>query len=255
MRKLVVFIVFCLTSYTGISQHVLLGPTAGIQASRAYFDEPAYHDTYQSLIAPAYHVGIISNFKVSDLFSLHTEVLYNQSAKKIKGKEFYLLNTERYQFITVPLLLRSSFRMGHSQYYVNVGPDLSYWLGGSGKIRTDELYDHRLEELSYKIKLEEGISTLDVYYIEKPNRFLLGLDIGAGAMLPIRDKYLMLDLRYTWGHTNLRNDATNYLLEFLNYESNLVHTHHLLSFSVAYLFEFDFLTMRTKGKSTSKGEQ
>lgn len=254
MRILIGFLLFFFLSYPGTSQHVLLGPKVGIQASKAFFDDEVYGDSYNSLITPTYHVGIVANFKVTDLFSLQTEVLYNQTTKKVKGKEFYLLNTERYQLITVPLLLRTTFKSGFNQYYFNVGPNLSYWIGGSGKIRTDELYDHGLQELSYKLKFGNSASTLDVYYVEKPNHFLLGLDIGAGVMLPVRDKYLMLDLRYTWGHTNLQNAGINYM-GFLNYESNLAHANHVLSFSVAYLFEFDFLTMMTKGKSTSKGEK
>lgn len=251
MKILIVFFLSIFLVHPSISQHILLGPKVGIQASKAFFDDKPYHDSYKSRIAYTYHMGAVSNIKVSDLFSLHTEILYNQTAKKVKGKEYNLLNIERYRLITVPLLLRTTFRQGYNQYYFNIGPNLSYWVGGSGSIRTDELDDHGLERLPYQLKFGDGVGEFDVYYIENTNRFLLGLDIGVGTMLPVMDKYLMLDLRYTWGHTNMGKSDANYM-NFLYYESNLAHANHVLSFSVAYLFEFDFLTMRTKGKSKSK---
>lgn len=252
--RVVVFFLFIILAYPGNSQHILLGPKMGIQASKAVFDDKEYDETYKSLLTATYHMGVVSNIKVTDLFSLQTEVLYNQTAKKIKGEAYHLNNTERYHLITVPLLLRTTLRHGYNQYYLNVGPNLSYWIGGRGNVRTEELDDHGLQELSYLLRFGDGANSLGVYHVAEPNHVLFGLDIGGGVMLPVMNQFIMLDLRYTWAHTNLGKTDAKYM-DFLYYKSNHAHANQVFTFSVAYLFEFDFLTLMTKGKSKSKGEK
>ncbi len=250
MRWYFVFFIFSLIVNNGLAQHILVGPKVGVQVCRAaYEDKKFYHDFSSELIG-TYQAGVVSNIKVSELFSLETEIIYNQTGKKIIGKDQYSLVRERYEYLTFPLLLRASYRHGYQQYYFNVGPNLSYWLRGTGKIRIPELLEGDMEPLPYTIKFGEGQISPETYYISDPNRLLLGLDVGAGAMLPINQQFLMLDLRFTWAHTNLGKKEATYM-DFLFYKDRLAHANHVLSFSVAYLFEFDFLTMMTKGKSKS----
>lgn len=251
MKHIFVFFLFISLGYPSISQHVLIGPKAGIQATRAFFDDEEYYNEYRSLPALNYHAGVVGNIKVTDLFSLHTELLLNQTGKKLKGKDDYSLARERYRNLTAPVLLRASFPIGYNQVYINAGPNLSYWLGGRGSIRIPELLEGDIEELDYSIRFGDRIDVAGAFYVSDPNRLQLGIDIGAGALLPMGRDFLMVDLRYTWGHTNMAKTESSYM-NFLFFNDDLAYANHGLSLSVAYLFEFDFFTMMTKGKSKSK---
>src|SRR5690606_4507484 len=115
-------------------------------------------------------------------------------------------------YLSVPLLLRTSFRRGYTDYYFNVGPNLQYWLGGHGNIMLDELIEPGYPQgVKYDISFGEGQTSFEEVYPTKPNRLQLGLDIGGGALLPMKKQFLMLDLRYTWGHTHLGKEGGRYL--------------------------------------------
>ncbi len=253
MKNCFVLFVFVVCSSPLMAQHLLVGPKAGLQTTRAFYTHKEYYEDYKSKLALSYHVGAVLNVKVSEFFSLQTEVLYNQTAKKLKGTDRYSINTERYHNISVPLLLRASFGQGQQRYYFNVGPNISYWLGGSGKIKIPELLEgEEVEELQYKIKFGEGNGfEPGVFYIAHPNRLQLGLDVGAGVMVPMMNKFLMVDVRYTWANTYMAKDDTPYM-NFIFFKDDLRYTNHVLSLSVAYLFDFDIYTMLTKGKSKNK---
>ncbi len=253
MKNCFVLFVFLLCSSQIMAQHLLVGPKAGIQTTRAFYSQKEYYEDYKSRPALAYHVGAVLNVKVSELFSLQTEALYNQTAKRLKGTDHYSVNTERYHNLSVPLLLRTSFGNGQQRYYFNIGPNISYWLGGSGRIKIPELLEGEdTEELAYKIKFGEKTSyEPNAFYVNHPNRLQFGLDLGGGVMVPLMDKFLMVDIRYTWAHTYMVKENAPYT-NFIFFEDDLRYTNHVLSLSVAYLFDLDVRTMLTKGKSKDK---
>lgn len=250
MKYVFVFFLIALISEMSFAQQMLIGPKAGFQMSRAYADDPHFYDDFDSRFLPAYQAGVVANVKVTNIFSLQAEALYNQTAKRMVGDDGYSFQNERYHNITVPALLRASYTAGINQFYINVGPSISYWLGGSGKLKIYELQEAGSDTLPYNIKFGESLLEDDAFYVSQPNRLLFSLEAGIGAMLPMRQNFLMLDLRYSWGHTNLAKNDSQYMY-FLNYNGRINHATEVISFSVAYLFELDFLEM-LKGKSEGK---
>lgn len=247
-----IFVVFLIAFIAEVSfaQHLLIGPKAGFQMSRAYADDPHFYDDFHSRFLPAYQAGVVANFKVTNIFSLETEVLYNQTGKRMVGDDNYSFQNERYHNISIPALLRASYTAGMNQFYINIGPGISYWLGGRGKLKIPELQDAGVKVLPYDIAFGEIPLEGDAFYVSKPNRLLFSLEAGIGAILPVHQNFLMLDLRYSWGHTDLAKHDSQYMY-FLNYDGRIHHSTEVISFSVAYLFELDFLEM-LKGKSTDK---
>lgn len=251
MKWIMLFIIGLLSGPFAQSQEVLIGPKIGGGLSRAAFRDWKFEDSFRSQYTYAYQGGLVVNYKVNNVFSLQTEYLFAQIGKHIKGKKTYEKQVERFNYVSVPLLLRTSFRRGYNEFYFNIGPNLQYWLGGHGKILINELLEPGYDNgVNYKIYFGEGETSLTDVYVTKPNRLQLGLDIGCGAMLPMKNQFLMLDLRYTWGHTYLGKEDGRYL-NFIFYEDNLQHANHMITFSVAYLFEFNYLEMK-KGKSDAK---
>lgn len=241
---------FLLSTISVQGQVLRFGPKVGLQATRTIFDETASKERYSSFPSLAFHAGAMVNIKASELFSLQTELLYHQTRKHIENKAAGDWQKETYEYLSLPLLLRFSYPWKHNELYVNAGPSVSYWLAGKGKVFHSEVFEFELDILEYEMAFDGNEDTYR-YIIEEPNRLQLGLDIGAGAILPLGPNYLMVDLRYTFGHTNMAKGAENYLpLSF--YEEDLLHTQQVLSLSVAYLINFDFYTMRTKGKSSGR---
>ncbi|WPP49905.1 outer membrane beta-barrel protein [Catalinimonas niigatensis] len=249
MKKIVLFILlFQLQSAYG--QVLRMGPKAGVQTSRAVYDDKDFYELMQSKYGLGYHTGLVMNVKVSELISLQSELLYNQVIKRLKGNGTSQFNQEKYKFVTLPILLRVSHTLGLNQVYFNAGPNISYWLGGTGRLRTGELAEYNLDELAYTISFDETKDDMDVMVVSHPNRILLGLDLGLGCMLPMGKNHLMLDLRYTLGHTNMAKPETSYI-NIPGFVDNLNYSNDVLSFSCAYLIDFDFFTLSTKGKTIS----
>jgi hypothetical protein len=71
--------------------------------------------------------------------------LYATKGRKVEGKEDPLLtNRARYDFIEMPVIYAVDFRgrLGGGKeykYYFGIGPNVSYWLGGKGKLYNSDL--------------------------------------------------------------------------------------------------------------------
>ncbi len=72
-----------------------------------------------------------------------------------------LKNSARYNYIDMPINYTVDFRgkIGKSKefkYFLGIGPNISYWLGGKGKLYNTDLEEANLGELSYKIKFSKS---------------------------------------------------------------------------------------------------
>lgn len=253
MIRLAILLFFLTIGPLASAQTLLIGPKIGAQAVRPSFKQYTTNAPYQGegKYALAPQIGLVNNIKISDRFSLHTELLYEQRVRKIRDND--LLTVERYHYVSVPAMLRVSQRVGGISYYINGGPRLGYWLGGRGFEESLEIsVDEVVGRQNYKIVFVENIDRLvrtDEKYVHEPNRWQLGLDVGAGALLPVGDTHVMVDIRYSWGHTYMAKSPELYARSISN-NSTLEHAHNMIGVSVAYLFELDFLEMR-RGKSRS----
>lgn len=241
---------YLLSALSAQAQILRFGPKVGIQATRSVYDQPSSKQVYSSYPSLAYHAGGVMNVKVSDMFSLQTELLYLQTRKHVENKLAGDWQRESYQYVSLPMLLRASYPWGHNELYINAGPVVSYWLSGKGKVHHAEVFEFDVDVLEYEMAFSGNEDTYR-YLIREPNRLQLGVDVGLGAVFPMGPNFLMVDLRYTFGHTNMVK-ANNSYLPLSLYREDLLHTQQVLSLSVAYLVDFDFRTMRTKGKSTGK---
>ncbi len=237
------------------SQILLTGPKLGVQVSRPEYENKSNHDYYKRNPGIGWHAGMVMNFKVSKLFSLHTELLFSNITRSVaaKAEDDITRQVEQYKFITAPVMLRTSFHHGYNEYYFNIGPDLSYWLGGKGRLQLEELEEFSISELEYKIYPGlKGNRDINNQRASSPNQLQLGLDMGIGAVFPMQRQSLMVDLRYTWGHSNMGKEDNQYL-DFVEFSDDMRFANQTLSLSVAYLFSFDYLQAR-RGKSINKNK-
>lgn len=178
-------------------------------------------------------------------------------SKNILGTNGYEVNREHYNYLSAPVLLRGTVPLGNFEVYINAGPSVNYWLGGKGFLRHTELIELEIFEVDYRIAFGEQVRdelTSGTIHVTRPNRIQLGLEGGTGVLIPLRDTYLMVDLRYHWGHTNMAKPDSEYV-NLVFYNDNLSFANHSFSVSFAYLYQLDLVKLTRKGKSkTIKGK-
>lgn len=250
------------------SQVVHAGIKAGFNASWIHHDErqSSYDDLYRILPVPGYNAGIVASFKMKDRFFLHTELLYSTKGKLVKGKlDKTLKDRVTYNYIDLPLTYNAYFdakiklkNVKRFKWYVGIGPNFSYWLGGKGTIYNDEFAENEFPELEYKLRFGERgeeLDEIDVIYIRDAKRFQLGVNIGGGILVePVSGRKIMLDARFELGHTWLGNTrSADYVIPVSYKAENMKDRNMGLRLSIMYLFESNLdKKIRNKGKSTKK---
>ena len=247
----------------GKFNHILgklyFGPKTGGHVYKAVFrdDNPLLLDTALDLKSSykfGYNAGVALTYHVSERFSVHTEIYYSREGKKFSGGLLgKFLNDAVYHNIDVPLLFRISFERKVYDWYLSVGPNFSYWLGGNGIIKSDELDEFYIDQTEYKILFrnagKEEVDGKLAVNLEEPNRVQLGLTFGVGAFFhTLPGQHFMVDLRYEIGHSFLGKDE-RVDVGIAEYFENFKSATRLMSVNLGYVFEIN-IGEGKEGRST-----
>ncbi len=252
LKNLLLVVVVLVDFNTGWAQ-LQIGPKIGIQGSRAQFDQIIAHgDSIQSMFKPGYSVGMVVNYDVTKRFSVKNSLSYVNKGKEIKGEfDRDLRHTASYHFIEIPILFSVTFIRPKYRYYFMAGPHISYWMGGSGNYVDRQLAADG-EEFAYKVSFDENVSEGSIW-IDRANRLQFGLDFGGGINLPAgRGKNIAIELKYSYGHTNM-GKVNSSSLGSRTYSDSMEFTNHAISVSGAYLLDLNLKSWR-KGKSTLRSK-
>jgi hypothetical protein len=125
----------------------------------------------------SFQAGITPGFSlVSDLYFMRKGGKLNSNNPLSAGESTLRLNT-----LELPVLARFHF----GKFYLNSGPSIAYNISGTRKI------EGLTTDLSFN-NSQEGFKRLDA-----------GIQIGGGYMFNIKQKRLVLDIRYNYGLTNI----------------------------------------------------
>lgn len=225
--------------------------------SRSVFADKEYRQEYTSGLQPGVNVGVVLNYKVNNLYSLHTELLYSQKGKVSRNKVYIgddVRNRAVYHFIDLPVLLRLSkkknYRRYRVEYYANIGPSLNYWLGGNGTVRSDELEEFTDNDTyHYRIRFKDEPKEGSVH-IPAANRFQMSLDFGGGVLFDLGNgQLIMVDLRNSVGiGKTFMGNSKEVTYGLSNYKDNFEAVNHVYALSVAYLLEIDMQALFLKGR-------
>ena len=241
---------------------VYVGPIAGGQLSWTKFDNTDFYDSYGIKPVLGFHAGANISMKVRNRFFLHTSFIYSTKGRKIEGKDDPMLtNKVRYDYIEVPVIYSVDFRgrLGGGKefkYYFGIGPNISYWLGGRGKLYNsdlDENADFASRDLAYSIAFkgspEDG--SANQMNVAEPNRVQLGLNVASGVVLePQPNQRILILLRYELGHSFLSREGNGTFIPTY-YEDILQSRNKGVRLSVSYMVDLRTKD-RKRGKSTIK---
>lgn len=175
------FFLMLLATATAFAQ-VQIGLRAGANFSTISEGVEAANNA-DELWRPGLVVGLASSFQVGETFALAPEINYSQRGRRIEGTN----NVDiRYNYLEVPVLARLAFG-DVLKGYINAGPSFSYLLGGNRDMDGTSM-DYNVNDAGYK-------------------RFELGGAIGGGVQLDTEVGSFLIDLRYTAGFSNFRENV------------------------------------------------
>lgn len=237
---------------TNAQAQLLIGPKIGVQVVSAQFQKiNDYSDSVRSYLKPGFNIGSVLNLKVNKQFSLQFELNYTLRGKHLETTfEEEIKNKASYHFIESPALLRYSLKKQKLRYFINAGPVLSYWLGGSGKIKAQSPFETEDDVLKYSVSFKDRGDGTEKIFFNDVNRFQIGVDFGFGVQLPVKKgQKMMIEARYNVGHTNYgkKNSVRNAIPE---YNDNLESANSSFNISAAYVFEYAIHGWK-KGKSAT----
>lgn len=264
--KYLIPLVFIFSMSNALAQIVETGIKGGYQFSWTTSDDPDFRSRSKISPVSGYNAGLVLAFKLKERYFLHTEYLFSTKGKIVSdfvtsgGKpDPELVDKITYYYIDVPILYNVQFKgkvdTRHFKWYVGIGPLFSYWLGGKGSIKSQELRENEFDELDYKIKfgIRDDASVKSVY-MDEAKRLQLGLTFGGGIKVepPGRNR-LMFDLRFEMGGTwHGKPESADYRVPS-NYNDNIRARNMGLRGSVIYLYEWNLSKKSlNKGKSTKK---
>lgn len=247
--KVLIIVIFLFITHFSTAQQFVLGVKGGVQAMTNAYPERSTREFFRPGIQAGANGGVFIDFPLPDDFSLVGEFQYNLKGRRVRFNDGNWVNAARYSFFDTPILLRKYFKLPEKEFssfwYINIGPDISYWLGGKGRIITDG------PGVDYTVVFEEpeGNTEIEKMYLHDVNRFLFGLNFGVGyTAYVLGNQRFFVEARFTYGHTYFGKHDSAYL-PVLGFEDNLETNYRLLNISFGYGISIDMRNAK-KGKST-----
>ncbi|HMQ00497.1 MAG TPA: porin family protein [Cyclobacteriaceae bacterium] len=231
------------------AQKFQVGPRIGPLLSFNNFGDNEARESFDTFIKPGFIAGVMVGFPLKDNFSFVVDANYAQKGRTLLFYERAWKNSVTHNHLEGSMLVRKAFDFEFSKgvpgkAFVNIGPNVSYLLGGSGSVSTVAVTQR------YTIVFNE-LPTADFtkMYYNNFNRWMFGLDVGAGFSAPVsKDHQLLTELRFLFGHTYFGQEDSSYI-DLLGFIDNMKANYRVISISLTYVIEQDLKNNR-KGKST-----
>ena len=250
-------------------QQFFLGAKGGVEAFTSRYQNPEIRYNIKNGIRGGMKGGGILIFPLPDEVSFVVELEYSIMGRRTKYFDCSLINKSTYNFIEFPLLLRKTFNLNINNFasgvYVNIGPNIKYWMGGTSKIMEISAFGG---DSKYSIQFSDTLAgnnladidpkTKDpIFYMTmvNPNRFIYGLDFGIGYVAHVLgNQRFYAEARFTYVHTYLGKHNSEIQMQsqvFTNYilQNDLRSAFRVVNLSFGWARHFDFRKLK-KGQST-----
>jgi hypothetical protein len=240
---------FLLMSISAFGQKYSLGVKVSPLMNWSTFGDAEDRDKFSGGLTFGYAGGLFVSFPLKNDFDFFAEGAYSKKGRVVKSQNDTWTNTSEYRMIDLHMLLRKSYKFRleknvPAQWFLNIGPEVSYWLSGKGNIKVEG------PGSDYTIVFDEPpTSDFTKMYMTDANRWLFGLAIGGGVKAPLgRNQHITTEVRFVSGHTYLGQRNTSHI-EILTFEDTMKTNLKILYLNIAYSFDFDVKEGRM-GKST-----
>lgn len=209
MKKIYLTVMMVMLVTAGVMAQAQVGIRAGLNVATVSDDFTLQNEELDQPWRTGLNVGIASQFRTSEVFSIAPELIYTQRGYRVEaagGGEALA----RFNYLSLPLMFRLHFG-DILKGYVNAGPTFSYWLGGQQSSTVPGLFD--VEFGDEKIVFESDTDGSPWAY-DDARRLEVGAAVGGGIMLDTEGGSFLIDLRYVHGFTDMA--TVPYLSNFQN---------------------------------------
>ncbi len=226
-----------------------LGLKIGANATKASYGDSGYKDLHSSKYKPGFTGGLVYIMMNKKNFGLSAEVLYSQKGKSIDSDDnLYETNKATYHYIDVPVMFRYKFKQRRFDWYVQLGPELNFWMGGKGTFGVYEPDRDIIIEYDYTINFRNQEFATDIMNVESANRTQIGVAMGGGMNWELENgNNLAVDFRFSLGNTYLGGPDGG-SIPGLGLKDNFEFSNNVLSVSVIYYFDILEKARLTKNK-------
>lgn len=247
--KLFTAYLFFTSIFLGGYAQTYFGFKAGVNATKVSFENEDYRKFYDTKIKPGYTAGAIFLIENKKKYGLYTEFLYSVKGKSIVSHaNDYETNKATYQYLDFPVMFRMKFKQSKFNWFLQLGPEISYWLSGKGAF---EVYDPNRDVIityEYKINFGEPQNTSDYMNVEEANRLQIGLALGGGFIWDLNNaNYILFDMRFSLGHTFMGGYESGSIPN-IGLVDNFEYTNNVLSVSAVYYFDIQKKMRLSKNK-------
>ncbi|MBC8111128.1 MAG: PorT family protein [Verrucomicrobia bacterium] len=214
MKKLLLtFTILILALLQTTAQQLYLMPKVGMTLANQITNSP-FDDSYYKT---GFVVGGALEYKISELFSLQTELLYIQKGEKdeymftsndvIVGGIYDVERKRIYNYLEIPLLAKATFGKGNFKLFIFGGPSFSYLVNAKEK----NLFIRKDGTGTYS---SEGKKS---YNLDFTNRFEVGLQSGVGVLIDgVGSGTIVADARHGLSkfNTNTKNSVFAFTLGY-----------------------------------------
>ncbi len=251
--KIAILLALSVCSIVSKAQKFSLGLKAGVLG--VYTNFPDQTDSLKSGIKPGFSIGGLISFPMKNKFSFTAEAGFSQQGRKWK----YKINQDKwsstYYFYDFSMAIRKTFKLKIKQniasnWFVNVGPNINYWISGRGKM---DPYFGIHQKYTLVFDQTPNFSYTQIH-VNQENRWLFGINLGIGTTFTtLKNQKIITELRMTWGQTYLGKRHSESLggTPGINEEMSLKCNLKVLNFSIGYILDRDIQKGRL-GKSTKK---
>lgn len=233
---------------------VLVGPIAGGNYSFTSFGDKDLKDIYKVSGVFGYHVGAHTSFQVRKRFFLQASLIYSTKGRQMRSNlDPGFRYQAKFNFIEFPLIYTVDFKAKlkdskEFKYFIGIGANTSYWLGGSGTLADSWLKEGNVDKMKFRTDFKGDSQNDNSMYVERRNKVQFGLNFVAGLVFePAPRQRLLFSLRYELGHTYLAKSDGVFSKTY--FQDPLQSTNQGFRISVAYLYDLK-TSDRNKGKST-----
>ena len=244
---------FSIKTYDRFSWGARIGPNVTF----VHFADPDAKSSMSSLPAIGFIATAIAQFRLGDYYYFTPEVGYSQKTSRFTFGNGASENNLRMQFVEISMGLRRRFEFNLkkgvvSEFYIHAGPNINYWIAGSGEISTGDL-----PPLQYDVVFNQPPDgNYYKMYFNGVNRWLYGIDLGIGANAPITPRQkVYVEIRATLGQTNLGTNSSTSNINIIGFGGSDIQQNILKSnlkaytISAAYTFSYNYAQSKS-GHST-----
>jgi opacity protein-like surface antigen len=213
MKKKLLAALICVVCATGaFAQSVSVGPKLGLNLSKVNDGTVPEKNTSEPF-KPGLNFGLVFNMPISSFLSFQPEVLYSEKGSRLNREivlsgwnQNYTRNdsyTSSLRYFEVPLMLKANLTPSAPvNVYVNGGISLGYWMS-TKSFRKTEINDNG------KLSTSKSSETEHFENMRGEQRMEAGLNLGAGAEMPLGANRLAFEFRYNQGLTSIVDPSQN----------------------------------------------